>query len=369
MQRARTLFTARAYFKHTQRVARVYFSHKERITVTKRLAMLLRSGVTITDALVLLRDQSRSPNQEVFFTNVITKVSSGQSLANALAPYQVSLGVFAINVIRIGEQSGSLAENLDYISSEHKKQYELQRQITGALLYPAIIVGATLMITLFLIVYIFPKIVPIFTSLQLSLPLSTRVLMAVSHFLSDHGLVLLLIFCGLGVGHMLIRVWMPVVRIRDMFIFRLPLLGTLLQYYQTATLCRTVGLLLRNEVSIAVSLQSVIASVQHTMYLEALLSIQEEIMKGKTLSSQLSRYPKLFPILCVQMIQSGEKTGNLSQSLMYVSEVYESEIKEYTKNLTTLLEPVLMLIMGLCVGFVAVSIITPIYSITSNLHG
>jgi type II secretory pathway component PulF len=354
---------------YAQPSVRVHFSHKERITLTKRLAMLLRSGMAITDCLVLLRDQSRTSSQVAFFSALVTQVSSGQSLANALTPYQTSLGVFMINVIRIGEQSGTLAENLEYISSEHKKQYELRRQIIGALLYPAIIVAATFLITIFLIVYIFPKIVPIFTSLDLTLPLSTRILMSVSQFLSDYGLWLLIVVCVVGVGYTLIRAWPKVAWVTDTCTFKLPLIGTLSQYYQTATLCRTVGLLLRNEVPMAISLQSVIASTRHMLYLEVLLSIQEEVMKGKTLSSQLERYPKLFPALCTQMIQSGEKTGNLSQTLIYVSEVYESEIKEYTKNLTTMLEPVLMLVMGLCVGFVAISIITPIYSITSNLHG
>lgn len=352
----------------TEQSQRVRFSMKERILFTKRLAILLQSGMPISRCLVLMRDQAQTQNQKLFFTSLSAAVLSGQKLSTALEKYRPTIGDFTINVVRIGEASGTLAENLEYISIEHKKKFELRRQLIGALVYPAIIILATFMITLFLVVYIFPKIIPIFTSLKIDLPVSTRILIFLSDFLTQYGAALIGVLIILAGTYWVLRSWGPVAHFVDWCCIELPIFGTLCQYYNTVNFCRTLGLLLRNGVPLQDALQSLISSTQHSMYKSTLTSVRGEVLKGKTISSQLALHKKLFPTLCVQMIQSGEMSGNLSHSLSYVSDVYESEIRDMTKNLTIVLEPILMVVMGLCVGFIAISIITPIYSITNNLH-
>jgi type IV pilus assembly protein PilC len=154
----------------------------------------------------------------------------------------------------------------------------------------------------------------------------------------------------------------------DGILLRLPLFGKLSQYYNLVNATRTLALLLRAEVRIIQALEVVSMSSRNLVYRNAVASIEREVLKGQKLSGEMQKYPLLFPPLMVHMVHVGEETGNLSDSLMYVSGMYEEEINDLTKNLTTLLEPALMIAMGVIVGFIAVSIITPIYGITQNLH-
>jgi type II secretory pathway component PulF len=271
-------------------------------------------------------------------------------------------------MVRVGEASGTLPLNLEYITEELKKKNELRKQIVGALLYPLIIVVATLGITIFLILYIFPKILPIFTSLHVALPLSTRILIGISEFLKSYWYVLF------GLLALSIFIY-PQLRKNEKFRYRtdslllkIPIFGRLCLYYNLSNTLRTLGLLVQHEVTIVEALAITGDSSDHLVYKKVLKEAQGGVIKGQLVSLQLRKYPSLFPPLCIQMIQSGEATGNLGTTLEYVSVMYEADMRDATKNLTTILEPLLMLTMGLCVGFIAVSIITPIYGITQNLH-
>jgi type II secretory pathway component PulF len=153
----------------------------------------------------------------------------------------------------------------------------------------------------------------------------------------------------------------------DQILLRLPLFGKLSQYYNLSNIARTLGLLLKSDVRIVESFSIVAHGTKNLVYREALLATALEISKGQKVSLRLSDKPRLFPPIFSQMLAVGEATGNLSGSLMYVSEMYEEEINDLTKNLTTMLEPILMVVMGIVVGFIAISIITPIYGITQQL--
>jgi type II secretory pathway component PulF len=273
-----------------------------------------------------------------------------------------------VNIIRVAESSGTLHQNLEYISDELKKKQALQRKVVGALIYPAVIVCATFGITLLLTLYIFPKIVPVFASVKATLPFSTRSLMWLSSFLGAWGWVLLGGIAALTV------VYFFSLRIRrvhlffDRLLLRLPVFGSLSRYYNLTNISRTLGLLLHSDVRIVSAIDLVAASTRNLAYRDALLASRERLIKGQNISSQFTQEPRLFPPIFSQMIKVGETTGNLTSSFKYLSEMYEEEITELTKNLTTMLEPVLMIVMGLIVGYIAISIITPIYSITQNLN-
>jgi type II secretory pathway component PulF len=282
--------------------------------------------------------------------------------------FERTFGDFCINIIRVGETSGTLHQNLDYLAEELKKKEILKKKVLGALVYPAVVVTATVGIALVLTIYIFPKISPIFQSFKTTLPLSTRILISVSNFLIHDGGIL---FVALVVG---IVAYIFLLRIRmfhafmDRVLLRVPLFGKLSQNYNIVNSTRTLALLLRANVRIVEALQIVSASSRNLMYRNAISHVEREVMKGQKLSEELAKFPGLFPSLMIHMIHVGEETGNLSESLLYVSGMFEEEINDLTKNLTTLLEPALMIVMGIIVGFIAISIITPIYGITQNLH-
>ena len=343
------------------------FSKQEQAIFAKRLGMILRSGMPIMEGLRMFDTQQQSGSASYIYRSLIVDVESGQLLSGGLEKFSALFGDFTINIVRVGERSGTLHENLDYLAEELKKKQALRKKVIGALIYPAIIVAVTILISLVLTMYIFPKITPIFQSMKSQLPFSTRVLILLSNFLLHQGLWLLFGVAALVVGYIFLLRIPRFHLIIDRALLKVPLFGTLSRYYNLANLSRTLGLLLKSDMGIVESLTIVTKSSRNLAYRGALARVSAEVMKGQKISSQLSKYPAFFPHLFSQMILVGEQTGNLSPSLLYLSDMYEEEISDLTKNLTTLVEPVLMVVMGVIVGFIAVSIITPIYSVTQSI--
>lgn len=357
-----------AHFTLPQFTFRPRLTTKEQIIFMKRLSMMLRAQMPIVTSLQMLAHEAGKGSLKTIVESVASDIASGQTLSQSLKRYHKVFSFFTLSIIAVSEQSGTLPENLEYIARELKKKHELRTQIIGALIYPAIVIVATMAITIFLILYIFPKIVPIFLSVKTTLPWSTRFLITVSDFLSMYGwYVLVVVILFLVVAPFILRI-ASVAQFATSVLLRTPIIGKLFRYYNLAQITRTLGLLIEANVPIMIALDITASSTGNVVYRTALQAALPEIVTGKNLSNELKKSPRLFPSLVVQMIQAGEKTGNIPSTLAYVSELYEADIRDLTKNLTTIVEPVLMLVMGLLVGFIAISIITPIYGITQNLH-
>lgn len=345
----------------------IRFSTQEQIIFMKRLGMILRAGMPIMEGLSMLKDEARSRSSAFFFSHLVEAVAHGQPLSSGLSRFENDFGSFSINIVRVGETSGTLHENLEYLAEELKRKQALRRKVVGSLIYPALIIVATVGIVVMLMVYIFPKILPIFASVKATLPLSTKLLIAVSAFTSTYGWYLV---GGLFIAAVAFTVAMRLPAFHyvvDQVLLRLPIFGKLSQDYNLTSLCRTLALLLKSGAPLVPSLELVAASTNNLAYRKALLRARECVLKGQRISEQFKGNKRLFPPMLSQMMVVGESTGNLSSTLEFLSQMYEEEIDEYTKRLTTLIEPILMIVMGLIVGFIAVSIITPIYSITQSL--
>lgn len=334
----------------------------------KRLAMLVKAGVPLLQALRILKKQMRSRGVTEIFNNLITDIENGQFLSISLGRYRRLFGDFAINIIRVGEESGTLAENLAYLADELNKKQTLRRKVIGALVYPIFIILATFGITGLLMLYVFPRILPIFQSLKFELPLTTRVLIWVSNFVSHNWLWLLL---GLSAAITIFLLLLRINRFR-FWVHRLtlaiPLLGRLAQSYQMANICRTMGILLKSNVMIVEATNIAASTTLNAVYRKELYVMAEKARKGSRLSEHMELRSHLFPPMISQMVGVGEISGNLNETLLFLADMYEQEVDELTRNLTTVLEPALMIFMGLIVGFLAISIITPIYGITQNIH-
>jgi len=302
------------------------------------------------------------------FDEIIDDIQNGQFLAKSLSKYNRAFGDFAINIIHTGESSGTLDESLSYLAEELEKKQKLRRQVFGALVYPALIVVATLGITGLLTVYVFPKLMPIFRSLAVELPITTRALVWLSAFLSQWGLWLL----GGIIGVTILLWWLVTTKegahyVWDRVVLKLPLLGKIAMGYQMANITRTLGLLLKTDMSLMDALRITADSTTNIAYRRQFKGFLDRIVHGESISSQLAKRPDLFPDLLTQMVAIGEKTGRLSDTFLYLSGLYEDEVEGLTKNLSNSIEPALMVFMGTIVGFIAISIITPIYEITQNL--
>lgn len=344
------------------------FSPQDQILFSKRLGMILRSGMPIMEGLHMLKEEAKSSSAIHIYGSLIDDVSEGQQLSTGLAKFKRYFGEFCVNIIRVGEASGTLHQNLEYLAEELKKKQTLKRKVVGALVYPAVIIVATIGIVVMLTVYIFPKILPIFAGVNMTLPLPTRILIFLNAFLSQWGLWLLggLILFIIAFAF---AMRLPTFHLlMDKLLLRTPLFGSLSRCYNLSNSCRTLSILLRSDVRILEAMELVADSTRNLAYRNELQKARTNIMRGQKIAASFKENPRLFPALMTQMVTVGESTGNLSGTLEFLSTVYEEDINDLTKNLTTLLEPILMLIMGVIVGFIAVSIISPIYGITQSIN-
>jgi len=347
----------------------VRFPIKEQVHFAKRLSFLIGAGVPMLESLHLLKKQSKSSGLRHVYGEIIHDVTNGSFLSTSLQKYERFFGPFAINIIKIGETGGVLTQNLNYLADELKKKEELRKKVVGALIYPVFITIATLLLSGMLTVFIFPKVMPIFQSLNVDLPFTTIVLLAVSNFLSVYGLHLI---AGIILFIILFRIALKYIEPLRFFthhiILRLPLVGHLTKYYNMSNFCRTLGLLLKSGVNVVEAVTITGDTMANLVYKRECERMSKVVVKGERISTYIEGRPKYFPDFTGHLIAIGETSGSLSESLVYLSEMYEGDVSDMTKNLSNAIEPVLMIFMGLIVGFVAVSVITPIYEVTQHLQ-
>lgn len=346
----------------------VRFSIKEQTLFAKRMSFLIKADVPLVECVQLIRSQTKSKATQRVYDSVIADVSAGQYLSTSLGKFRRLFGDFAINLIRVGERSGILSQNLEYLADELQKKQILQRKVIGTLIYPIFITVATLGVTAVLTAYIFPKLMPIFMSLHVELPLTTRALIAISAYLRHWGIYTILGLVAFLVALFVIRNKFERVRlVGDRVLLDIPLAGSVARAYNLTNFCRTLGLLLRSGITESEAITITAETTENRVYREACTEISARVIRGEPLSRGLGERPDLYPDILTQMVAIGEKTGNLSTTLTYLGELYEAEVDELTKGLSSSIEPVLMIVMGLLVGLIAVSVITPIYSITQHL--
>lgn len=341
---------------------------KEQILFGRRLSAYLSSGVPILEALELIREDARTRSESFVLGRLIQAVSEGRTLSEGLRPFSRTIGGFSISLIAVGEQSGTLHQALSHLSAALRKQQALRRKFLSALAYPAMIVLATIAISAFLIIYAFPKIVPIFKGFSSNLPLTTRTLIVISDTLTTSGTYIIgsVIFV-IGIFAILIR--RPRVRLLlDTYVLRLPVIGILLQAYELSSLSRAFSTLLASGVAIVPALELTSSNTRNSAYARSILNARDRVLGGEKLSEALRSDGSCFPRMYLQMVATGERTGSLQPAFLALREHYEEEFDTASTNLTALIEPMLMIVMGVLVGFIALAIITPVYQITQDMH-
>jgi type IV pilus assembly protein PilC len=342
-------------------------SLQDKILFAKRLSILVKAGVPILKSLEMMHTQARTRSATKIFKAVVKDVENGHFLSVSLSRFPKIFGYFMINLIQVGEVSGNLHENLAYLADELAKKQALRRKIISAMVYPAIIVVATFGIVGLLTVYLFPKVLPIFEGFQFDLPLATRMLIVGSNVLIGYGIYILAGLLSLFIAIISLMKVRNFKLLVHKLILKLPIFGQIAQGYHLTNICRTMSILLKSGVPITRGIEITAETTSNLAYKDDLIAMAESVSAGDKLSVHFLRHPKLYPIMLTQMVSVGESAGNLSETLAFLSELYENEVDNLTKNLSTALEPALMIFMGLIVGFVAISIITPIYEITQYL--
>ncbi|MFH2063188.1 MAG: type II secretion system F family protein [bacterium] len=330
------------------------------------MAVMIKSGLTISDALDITAD-SMSGRFKKVIERVKSSVESGNTFSGSLKEYPRVFSPLFVSAVFAGETSGSLEENLEHVAEQMRKEKELAAKVKGAMLYPIVVIIATFCLGLVISFFVLPKITPLFDGLGVELPFTTRALMAFSDVIEMHGALLL----GGVVASVVLLLWL----IRQKFsrpvtnwlLLNLPVVSSLVRNSNTARFCRTLGTLLKSGMTIDESVEITQKAMENYYFQRALDDITGRLGSGTPLSEHLAQHPKLFPKLVTRMIHVGEESGRLEESLYYLASFYEEEVDNSAKTLATAIEPALLIGIGLVVGFLALSIITPIYSITGNI--
>jgi len=330
---------------------------------------MLKSGIPISSIIETLAEQAKSGAFKKVLNQVKADVSRGRSLEKSLSQYPKVFDGFYLSLIKIGEESGTLEESLVYLVEQMEKDKELRQKVQGAMLYPSIVLAATGVIGLVLAFFILPQIIGLFESLNVELPFTTKILIFVAKILRDWGLIIIPGAVAAFVAFTAFLQAKPIKPIWHRIVLRLPVFGRLLQNISLSTLCRNLGIMLRSGLTITSALETSAQVERNLTYRRDLIKVSEEVRRGKSISDVLTEEKfEEFPLFAVKMIGVGEKSGNLEDNLGYLGDYFEDEVDTLTKNLATSLEPILLLLIGGVVAFVALSIISPIYQVTGSIR-
>ena len=340
---------------------------QDRVDFAKSLAIMLKSGIAINDALAELADQNDSPHFVAVIRRVQASIENGTSLSKSFEKEQRAFGTIFVSLIKAGEGSGTLQGNLQFLAEWLNRNADLKREIAAAIMYPKLVFGAAILLGGSLAIFILPKLVPLFTSLDVELPIITKILLAVSLWIQDFWMFGILGVGALFAGMMYLNTFFIIRKQLHTLYIKIPFMGGLLKDYQRALVTQLFATLLKSGLSLNESIDIVAQTVTNILYKESLQAMQHNVIKGTTLSKSMKHFDILFPNMMTSIVAIGENSGTLVKSFEYLSEYYTKEVNMQAKKLPTIIEPLLLVFIALIVGFVALAIIMPIYEITGNI--
>jgi type IV pilus assembly protein PilC len=335
----------------------------ERVMFARYFGLMLRAGLDVKRSLAALEEQTKSKAMKQTLEGVYQDVEKGKSLAEAMEKFPQVFPALFLSFIRVGEKTGRLQESLFVLADQLRKEFELRRAVRGALLYPLVILIALVAVGFAMLVFVIPRLAEVFAGFDVELPLATRLLLGLGTFFEKSwylviiGGVILLI--GAALAWRITRVKSSVLHA----LLYVPVLGPIMQQISMARFCRSLGSLLSSGVTFTESLDILGKNTPHPTYGHILRQSEEHVKQGKPLSDFLYVWRRFIPVLVVNVVKIGEETGELDKVLSETADFYEGEVEQVMKNLTSIIEPILMVVIGLAVGALAVSVISPIYNL------
>jgi len=341
---------------------------KAQLQFITRCASLIEAGISLSNSIEIIKNMEKSKRKVSILENIIQKLNNGISFSKSLRQSYKDFDHTLLTMTSYGESTGILPITLRQAASLLEKRSEIKKKIIGALVYPAFIALATLAMSLFLVMYIFPKIIPLLSSMDIQLPFLTRVVKAIYEQGVHYGLyITILILMACLFTFYLYKSKKALKTIIQNILLGLPVIGELIKKYTLSIFFQSSGTLLESGQSLTLVIKNGASFSILEPYKNAWGICLIETTKGNTLSQSMILSKKLFPQLVTDMLQVGEKTGTISSMFLQIGKIYEEEMDSFIKNFSSAIEPVLMIAMGLIVGSIALSIILPIYEITNHL--
>ena len=344
-------------------------SYLDKVSFTKHLSVMIKSGIVISEAVETLIPQTRNPYFKTILSTILSDIENGQPFSQSLARYPKVFDSLYISLVKVGEESGTLDENLIYLAQKLKKDYSLRKKIQSVMLYPTIVVTVAFGMGGYMSIFVLPQLINFFTSLNAKLPVTTQVLLWFAELMKNYGIV---IFAGLGVFLVLLQMLLRTSKVKPYwhrFLLRIPVFGQFIENVQMAAFCRNLGVMLQSGLTITSALDIAESGADNMVYKSYIGRIQNAVDRGKNIASELSTGGfSHFPMIAVKMIAVGEKTGKLDESLLYLGDYFEEEVDTTAKNFATIIEPIIFIVIGLIVAFLAFAIITPIYELMGSIN-
>jgi type IV pilus assembly protein PilC len=339
----------------------------DKITFARNASNMLAAGLPLSRALSVSERQSTNPKLKEVYKKLNASISTGKTFYESLEEYPKIFPTIFVSMVKSGEESGTLVQSLKDVSIQMEKSYLLQKKIKGAMMYPMIIFIVMITVAFLMMIYVVPRLTKTFKSLKTELPASTKVIIFISDFLAQNAVLSLavLIFMVLGILYF-IRTSLGK-KISDTIVLKIPVISQIVIESNSARTARTMSSLLSAGVDIVSAVKITEDVLQNNKYKQAMKEVEIAVEKGVSMTSVFETKSKIYPPFVTEMISVGEETGRLSEMLLGVANFYENEVDQKTKDLSTIIEPVLMVFIGAAVGFFAISMITPMYSVMNNI--
>lgn len=344
----------------------VRFTMVDQIALVRNLSATTKAGIGMLEAMdILIADASKKVVERVLIT-AKSNLENGQPLSATFELYPKYFSPVFVGMIKTGEVSGQLGRVLEELAVQMQKEYGLFRRVRSAFIYPAILLSASAVIIFLLLTAVLPRLADTFASSEVTLPAVTSFLINVGELLNKSFLLDFLVLAGLIWFFLFSRKTKWARRLIDFFLFHMPIIRDLSKRISLVRFSRTFGNLIASGISVLEAMDLSAEAVGNIYYKDAILTAKKEVQSGARFSQALGRYPELFPRIFISMIGVGEKTGTLEKIFKDFADFYEEEVDSTLKNLTTFLEPILLLFMGLVIAAIALSILLPIYQLVGS---
>lgn len=334
-------------------------------TFTRQLSTMINAGLPITEALLILRSQSKGSMQRIV-AQILADVEAGESFSTSLSRHSKVFSPSYIALVKSGEVGGVMDAVLLRLADNLEKQSEFGSKVKGALIYPAIIVIGMTVVSFVMMIFVIPRLTSLYADFNATLPLPTLILIGISNFVINYWFIVVGLVAGGLYVFKLYRATAAGRKKTDELIFKIPIFGELQRQVILTELTRTLALMVGSGVPILEALNITSGVVGNTVISDALKDSARQVEKGFPIAFSFSRHPEAFPFLLSQMVAVGEETGKMDEVLTKISHIFEVESDEKVKGLTAAIEPMVMVLLGVGVGFLVIAVILPIYNLTSQ---
>jgi len=336
---------------------------EDKMLFVRHLSVMVDAGITLPRSLGILQHQARTQRLKDIIKDITDSVQQGKSLSDSMEKHDKVFGHLFINIIKAGEKGGNLNGTLDLLAEHLEKEHSLMAKIRGAMFYPATVLFAMIVVGIAMMILVVPKLASMFMELGVTLPVSTRLLIGVSLWMTNNFVVTMIILAIIAIAFKCSLSCKRGKKVFHFIILNIPKVSNMVRKINAARFARIASSLIQAGIPLSESLRSTAKTLPNIYYQMSLEKVADEIQKGKNFHDALQEFDDLYPLLVTQMAEIGEETGTSGSILAKLADFYEEDIDNFTKNLSSIIEPALMVVIACAVGFLAFAMIQPMYSL------